>query len=335
MAAAAANNLEDVEALLEEGADVNMMDRNARTALMHACGWTTTNAAIAGALIEAGADVNKADRDITALTFVCTDGSMACLRLLIDAGVRVGNEFVVACQRRQDEVALALLEAGADIDMAGQYKRTGLLEACAADPPHEELALALIKKGADVNKCDVWKDDALFYACKRALGNVVRALIDAGSDINKVGTDGASMGCTATPMRCVQLARRDGHEGILRILLDSGADVGTLCALLKCRRARKAELVIAGQLVARSCAPAQEGAFLSIWNDVIMCLLHASVMQDLAAGQLANDSDPRLGVRGAPAETAAPAAPPPAPARAAASRGRGRGRVRKGGRRGR
>ena len=129
MAAAAANNLEDVEALLEEGADVNMMDRNARTALMHACGWTTTNAAIAGALIEAGADVNKADRDITALTFVCTDGSMACLRLLIDAGVRVGNEFVVACQRRQDEVALALLEAGADIDMAGQYKRTGLLEA--------------------------------------------------------------------------------------------------------------------------------------------------------------------------------------------------------------
>ena len=76
---------------------------------------------------------------------------------------------------------------------------------------------ALIEAGADVNKADIGGVTWLFAAAHVSHEAVVRSLIELGADVNKAIDYGA------TPL---YIAAQEGHEAVVRALIEAGADVG-------------------------------------------------------------------------------------------------------------
>ena len=127
---------------------------------------------IATALIKAGAEVSKT--------------SKLHSQLLV---------HVISIQRvvyapEASGFALALIEAGADVNARDNSERSALHRAFASfgdySRIHMEVALALIKAGADVNSRDKKGRTPLFLASTIHLMNIeaIVALIEAGADVN-------------------------------------------------------------------------------------------------------------------------------------------------------
>ena len=81
------NEIEEVKKLIEEGADLNAVDKNRATALYWASLWGRSE--IVKMLIEAGADVNAVDVDgETALHFASRWGYSEIVKMLEEAGAK-------------------------------------------------------------------------------------------------------------------------------------------------------------------------------------------------------------------------------------------------------
>ena len=81
-----------------------------------------------------------------------------------------------------------------------------------------DVVRALMDAGADVNEASTeWPyGTPLYRAAREGHEAVVKALIEAGADVNKADDDGK------TPLYC---AASNGHEAVVRALIDAGADV--------------------------------------------------------------------------------------------------------------
>ena len=73
---------------------------------------------------------------------------------------------------------------------------------------------ALIEAGADINKATDNGATALYIGAENGHEAVVRALIEAGADVNKARDNGG------TPLL---IAAQVGHEAIVRALIEAGA----------------------------------------------------------------------------------------------------------------
>ena len=78
---------------------------------------------------------------------------------------------------------------------------------------------ALIEAGADINKATDNGRTPLLFAAQENHEAVVRALIEAGADVNKARGDGV------TPLL---FAAYTGHEAVVRALIKAGADVNAV-----------------------------------------------------------------------------------------------------------
>ena len=87
----------------------------------------------------------------------------------------------------------------------------------AAQHGHEAVLRALIQAGADVNKADDTGGTPLVVGAQNGHQAVVRALIQAGADVNKAGDNGW------TPLL---IAAQNGHQVVVRALIDLGANEG-------------------------------------------------------------------------------------------------------------
>ncbi len=136
MLAARSGNVEAVKALLARDATTNARERLGQTALMWAAAEGHTD--VVRALIEAGADVNaKIDSGFTPFFFAVREGHLDTVRVLLKAGADVNammqrvekspaagtsgarpvpptNALALAVQNAHFELAIALVDAGAD-----------------------------------------------------------------------------------------------------------------------------------------------------------------------------------------------------------------------------
>ncbi|KAJ3403875.1 hypothetical protein CcCBS67573_g06458 [Chytriomyces confervae] len=122
-----------VDFLLQNGADVNLQNENKQTPLFYAAskGWLD----VCQLLISHGAKINVRDHlNQTALHRACAKGNVALVRLLLeqnniklDIDDRDGNSALhIAIDNGHGEVAVLLVDAGADVDSENREKKKPL-----------------------------------------------------------------------------------------------------------------------------------------------------------------------------------------------------------------
>jgi uncharacterized protein len=216
-----------VRALIARGAGPDTAATSTKqTPLMFAI--AEGHAHVVKTLLEGGADAKSAG-GFTPLLFAARHGDTASANLLLDAGVDVNEAardgstaLVLAAASRREDVAILLVERGADPNAAGAGY-TALHTAMSRDL--QQLAAALLKKGADPNARLVNAPATLFGPGQGA-GSEVRparaepapAQAEANAP-NRAMRAGGLAG--ATPF---WLAARNVNVPMLRILLDHGAD---------------------------------------------------------------------------------------------------------------
>jgi ankyrin repeat protein len=193
--AANKGDFEVVEALLDNGADINARDEQNQTALHQAASRGQTP--IVKLLLERGADVNAKNLfGQTPLLAPVYSGSLDTVR--------------------------ALLAAGADVDARSVL--SGQTPLLAVSSLQTKVVEALLKEGADVNaKGEAYHETALMLAAVTGNKATVRVLLEKGADVKAASTNGRT---------AMLMAEALGHAEVVKLLEDAGAPRETSKALL-------------------------------------------------------------------------------------------------------
>ena len=198
-----------VDALLKKGARADVVNRYGASPLAEAV--KVANVELAAMLLEAGADANVANEDgRTALMLAARTGSVAVARLLVEQGADVNRR-----ERYRDQSAVMWAAAGG----------------------HAEMVAFLVSIGADLSiraRVNDWPTQItseprvqyrptggltpLLYAARAGCLGCVKAMLDAGADMDRPNPDGM------TPM---MMALDNGYPAVARYLLDRGANPHT------------------------------------------------------------------------------------------------------------
>lgn len=118
-----------------------------------------------------------------------------------------------AAIRGYEEIALALLEAGADPNSIGADGGTPLHGAAHHDAPN--LMRALLEAGGDLSVGNRWGRTPLHIAARRGCLEVASILLDWGADPDAITNEGWST---------LTVAYRGGHPDLVELLSARGAD---------------------------------------------------------------------------------------------------------------
>ena len=220
VAAAAAQDVVAVRALLEAGADADTSRADGATALLWAAHWDDLR--MADLLLQAGADVNAADdHGVTPLQRAAENASPVMVDRLLTAGAKVNTvqtsgltALMIAARTGDVRVVNRLLAHGADVDAAtAETRSTALMWAVAES--HPASVRALLDAGADPQASTVAGFTPLLFATRNGDVGMARLLLAAGVDVNHTGVDGTH----ALPYAIVR-----GRDRFARFLLEAGAD---------------------------------------------------------------------------------------------------------------
>jgi ankyrin repeat protein len=216
--AALNGRLEQVQALLEKGADVNA-NAHGETPLMSAA-WGG-HLKVAKLLVEKGADVNaETESGTTALkkalsnAWMCR-GQLEVAKFLKDQGAKP-TTLAVAAFVGDMETAQRLMTEGADINQTNKPDDQNILMAAAMGGQTDMVKL-LLDKGLDVAAKDKRGQTALIVASAAGNAKVVELLLDRGADVNAKDSHRRSALSHAVFLR--------GHVEAVKVLLDRGADI--------------------------------------------------------------------------------------------------------------
>ena len=217
-------NKETVQAIINNGADVNATNRNNQTALSLACKMKN-NVAI-DVLLDADANPNSADTDgdtclHNAVSVHCNTDT---LQAIIDheADVNATNKhnwtaLMMACVSGNVGAMNVLLNAGAKPNMIDGDGDTCLHNAIRKGCSKDVLQ-TLIDHDVDVNVTNKYGQTALFPACQKGNVDVINFLLDAGSKPNITDTY-----CQTALM----VARKNRNADAINVLLNAGAKLNS------------------------------------------------------------------------------------------------------------
>ena len=190
MIAAQYNNAEAVKAFIENGAELNIQNKTGNTALHFAA--SNNSSDVVMAIINAGAALNiKNKKGKTPLDCAKENGSMKdspALKKLNSAYLQ--REFLKICRSGTESEISEAIASGANVNSKNKALSSALMFA-ARDNTAYAVSL-LIESGAYINAQDIYGNTALIYAASSNTEDVVELLIEAGADIELTNTSGFS-----------------------------------------------------------------------------------------------------------------------------------------------
>lgn len=239
---------------LQEGAEVNALDEDGKSPLMHAVddglvdiarilldhkadvdclnpGGVTSLASIASInwpdmaslLLERKANVHaKMKANVTMMDMALhLGGNAPVVKLLLEHKIDVnevdrrGNSYLLRATENGDaDTVSVLIDGKADIELSNDEGKTPLLTACWGSD--EEVVRILLEKKADIEKADGGGELPLLAACYSHKKGIVKILLEAGADVIKAYKQEAAS---------ERSYYGDGYRGVARSLLEGGVDV--------------------------------------------------------------------------------------------------------------
>ena len=212
MIAAKRGHLNALTLLIKHGAhDVDLQDKNGKTALHHAVYGSDVSCEILSCLIRIGADVNAcANNGGTPLMIAAVKGDINTVSSLVKFGANVDlqgkaghtalHHAVLGPQASICEILSCLIKSGADVNAHTFHKETPLM--LASDEGHVNVVAFLIEHGADVDLQDKDGNTALHYAarCSDFFPEIVEMLLNLGAShmCNHQGLTPLHEACIAT-----------------------------------------------------------------------------------------------------------------------------------------
>jgi ankyrin repeat protein len=207
--AARLDRLELVQTLLRAGAQVNVKNRYAVTPLALAA--VNGSASVVDALLKAGADANTVGSDgETVLMLAARTGKPEAVRVLLDRGADVNAReswhgetalMWAAAEDHADTVSL-LASRGANLDVASKVPEFPKVKVDAAT-----MVFTALPRGGLT---------ALMLAARQGAEAGVRALADAGADLDAADPDGTT---------ALNIAVINAHYDVAALLIEKGANL--------------------------------------------------------------------------------------------------------------
>lgn len=237
--------------LIKAGCDMTIRDRYNDNAIMLCV--RRGNADIIGELLTVKSDLNaRSNEQETALHYAARYGQLDCAMVLVNNSI-VDKEalniwkvtpFLYALMHGNGDVALALMEAGCDINAKGPSKKTAMHYAVSAQQGH--CVRALLLNGASPVTRDSDGRDPLMCAVEKNLPGMVKILVQAGVSLDSRGK--ATVQQKREEFTVLEVAVLKGFLDIAQMLYHAGSPVGDLYSL-KCDRYKKLGVVIRNVLV--------------------------------------------------------------------------------------
>ena len=182
-------------------------------------------------LIARGAKANAAiSGDGSPLIAAAGAGQVEAIELLLQSGADPnrgvrgdGSPLIAAAHGGYLDAVRLLLERGAEIDLGIQGDGNALIMAAGAG--HVDVIAYLLERGASIEKVVPGDENALIHASETGQPESVRLLISRGANVNaRVWADfGDGDHVTGEWRTPLSMARRNGHEDVVRILVAAGA----------------------------------------------------------------------------------------------------------------
>jgi len=144
---------------------------------------------------------------------IVTNGGGGCLSTPCQGSENGYTQLMSAIISRNEEDAIKLIDAGADLNIQDIDGRTALMHAIKYMPV---VAKELIDAGVDLNIQDKNGNTALLHVIFTNNTEVAKKLIDAGADLNKQYVGG---------LTALMYAIKFGNEEVAKELIEAGADL--------------------------------------------------------------------------------------------------------------
>jgi ankyrin repeat protein len=240
-----------IELLIEKGAHVNVHDAEGWTPLRFArFAANREHEAVVGSLIHNGAEDEVMSNEIswTALHLEAVDSQQELTKLLVKNRLDIDTRSISGSRLHLAEMIAAKQLTDANINAQDKDGTTPLHRA--ARSGKERLVRLLISKGASVDKSDISDMSPLMMAAQNGHEEVAKGLTEGGANLDTTNKSGSALHFAVehghevvvkllveggaevdmringeTPLRLVFASNNEASEGVIRTLMDNGADI--------------------------------------------------------------------------------------------------------------